>query len=91
MDETFDEASAGELTDWAIGEFLPSPPQVLDDRLQSVIASLTPRTVITRALIRSTKSHRLERANRGLRRMSAALGMSEMEYLQIVAGVMNGI
>jgi len=91
MDDAIDESSAREITNWAITEFLPSPPRVADDRLQSTIASLTPRTAISRALIRSTNGVNIERVNRGLRFMSSELGLTEAEYLKIVAGVVNGI
>lgn len=91
LDDTIDEISAQEITIWAITEFLPSPPRVADDRLQSTIASLTPRTFITRALIRSINGRDFERINRALRMMSSTLGLEETEYLKIVAGVVNGI
>lgn len=90
LDETVDEESAQAVTTWAITEFLPSPPYVANERLQSLLASLTPRTAITRAMIRSSYGRNLERINRGLRTMSAAFGLDDIEYLEIVAGVVNG-
>lgn len=91
LDETRDESSAREITSWAISEFLPSPPRMADYRLQSTMASFTPRIAITWALLRSSNGRNLERINQALRAMSSALGLSEKEYFDIVAGVVRGI
>ena len=90
LDDTVDEQGAEKVTTWAITEFLPSPPYVANERLQSLLASLTPRTAITRAMIRSSYVQKPERSNRGLRTMSSAFGLDDIDYLEIVAGVVNG-
>lgn len=84
------ESYAEEFTKWALTEFLPSPPRVLDERMQAVISSLTPLTVFTRALIRGSDTTQFARINRGLRSIASALGMDEKEYVSIVVKVIRG-
>ncbi len=90
MDTEISESYAEEFTAWAMTELLPSPPRVLDERMQATISSLTPLTVITRALIRASDSNNYERINRGLRSMATALGLEEAEYIEIVVRVARG-
>ncbi len=95
LDESIKEELALRWTNWAVKEFMPSPPFNLDPRMQSSLASLTPRTAITRALIRSStaqgggSSQLNERAYRGLRAMTSDFSLSDAEYLKIVASVVN--
>lgn len=91
LDEAFDETSAQQLTRWAMSEFLPSPPRKLNDRIQASIATLTARSMLSRALISSTRSQNPGRMNLCLREMAAACGLDESEYLKIVIGVIDEI
>ena len=91
LDDQVDESSAREVTTWAITDLLPSPPHILDERVQSNMALLTPRTAITRALIRSTRGGNADRINSGLQAMSDGFGLSDAEYLKIITGVVSGI
>lgn len=91
LDETIEESHAQEITTWAITELLPSPPKVANERLQSTLALLTPRTAMTWALLRPKEGSPLERINRALRAMSSAFGLNDEEYLEIVAGVIGEI
>jgi tetratricopeptide (TPR) repeat protein len=72
---------AEELTEWAISEFLPSPPRALDERMQARASSLTQLTVMTTAIIRGSDGGNFERINKGLRSIATALGMEDSEYL----------
>ncbi len=86
-DVQFPESYAEEFTVWAISELLPSPPRVLDQRMQATIASLTSLTVMTAAMLQGANSNERERINRGLRAMAAALGVAEAEYVDTIAKV----
>lgn len=89
-DADIPESYAEEFTAWAMTELLPSPPRVLDERMQVNISSLTPLTVISRALIRASDSDEYERINRGLRALATALGLEEAEYIGFVVRVVRG-
>lgn len=89
IDKTTSDTYAEEFTSWAISEMLPSPPRVLNEHLQSRIASLTVTTVLTRALIRGSGSTDYERVNLGLRSITSAFGASEREYFEIVSKVIK--
>lgn len=90
LDDTSEE-TAEELTRWVVAELIPSPPRVLDERGQATIASLTAKSAITRALIRSGNTKKPNRANRGLRSLAMNLGVSEREYLDTVVGVSHHV
>jgi hypothetical protein len=90
-DDSIGDATAEEFTAWAMSEFLPSPPRTADERMQASVASLTPLTVLSRALIRGSGSKNFKRVNRGLRAIARALGINESQYVAYVAQVAHGV
>jgi hypothetical protein len=88
-DVNVSEKSAEEFTNWVATEMLPSPPRILDCRLQANAALLTARAAIGMALVKGSTRPNPERVNRGLRALSSAIGVDEQEYLRIVTGVIN--
>lgn len=89
IDEDLTEAYAQEFTEWAVTELLPSPPRSVDVRLQAAIASFTPMTVLTRALVQSADGENPARMNRGLRSIGAALGLEDSQYIELVTRVVR--
>jgi len=84
VDTTVEESFAEKFTQWAVTECLPSPPRVLNDATQAAISSLTARTVVARALISAGSTTEFLRANLGLRTISRALYLSDVEYIDLV-------
>ncbi|MFI5364657.1 MAG: hypothetical protein ACHQ4J_03455, partial [Candidatus Binatia bacterium] len=89
-DPRWDEAHAGALTAWAMTKLLPSPPRALSGPATS-IATLGGKIAMGRALVRACLLRDKARGNAALRAIAEALGMTETEYLAVVAEGINGV
>jgi tetratricopeptide (TPR) repeat protein len=89
MDNSFTAENAEVFTQWAIQEWLPSPPMVLNPQLQARIAMLNAMTTLSHAMILSSTSTESERINRGLVSIANAFGLEQSEYLKIVTMVVS--
>jgi hypothetical protein len=88
-DERFSDECARKLTEWAIQEFLPSPPRGMQP-INPMVGSLSTEMALTHAMLRSCRLSDVSRAHAGLRAIAAAFGMSELVYVKKVTEVIDG-
>jgi hypothetical protein len=88
-DESFSEISAKRLTEWSIQELLPSSPRVLHGNIKVRISSLTPRALLSDALIQSATLPKGERMPETMKALKEALKLNDDEYLDIVTEIIN--
>ena len=88
-DAQWDEEHARTLTRWATRELFPSPPKNALAPGPSV-AELYAKLAAGRALVRACEIRDRARANAAVRAIAEGLGMSEREYLTVVAGAVDG-
>lgn len=84
------EESAEALTFWALTECLPAPPFGVGPQGR-VLAEVQPRVVLTQALIRSGSLSDTERVNKALLSIVSVLGISDREYINQVAEVVDAL
>lgn len=88
-DESFSEISAKRLTEWSVQEFLPSSPRIFHGSMKVRISSLTPRILLTNALIQSGKLPKGGRMPAAMKALKEALQLNDDEYLNIVTEILN--
>jgi len=88
-DEAFTDDSAKTLTDWAIHEFLPSPPRVSSGQDRARISAFTARQLIAQALIAATALDQDGRSADRIKAIKEALALSDDEYLRIVTEILD--
>lgn len=88
-DEGFASESATRLTEWCCRELLPSYPRVAEARVRVQGALLTPRLILSRALIQTANRYGEPRMADAMKAMKTALGLTDEEYIRIVTGILN--
>ena len=88
-DESFSEQTASRLTKWSIQELVPSPPRVLHGSMKARIGSMTPRLLLSQALISSSMLFKGSRLSEAMKALKEALKLRDDEYLQIVTDILN--
>ena len=88
-DESYSEDRASRLTQWAMSEFLPSPPSTLFWRAQRALSSYLPNVVFARAMIKSIMMPTKGRANKALVSIANSLGIDQDTYTDLVIGAIN--
>jgi len=88
-DEAFSEISAKRLTEWSVQELLPSSPRNLHGSMKARISSLTPRALLSHALIKSSTLSKGERMPEAMKALKEALQLNDDEYLNIVTEILN--
>jgi tetratricopeptide (TPR) repeat protein len=78
-----------DLTEWAVKEMFPSAPPSTQLPGGRTIADIWMRLVLSRVLIRSCELEDAARANKAVRAVADALGVSEREYLLILSGAID--
>ncbi len=87
-DGGFKVETAETLTLWATREFLPAVPLTAENATARLLPHLK-KYIMGRALVRCLSTDNQERANRGLRSLGASLGLSDREYVELVAEVIH--
>jgi hypothetical protein len=86
-DETWPEAPARQVTNWATCQLLPSLPSTMAGPVQGAHARLEHRIIISMALIASSVVESPGRANAGLLAIAGALGIRERDLHETLADV----
>ena len=88
-DDRFDDRGARELTVWAFGELLPSPPASLPRMGAVVLCHSTAHHVVGTAYSEVWRFRNRERAARAIREVAAALRLTRAEYLEIAGDYLD--
>lgn len=89
-DSSFSDGAAGSLTEWAVAEFLPSPPRSMGT-VAVVASNLLPVALLSDAFVRFVSIADQRRAHTALTIIAKACGISPIEYARMLAEVVNAI
>jgi nucleoside phosphorylase/tetratricopeptide (TPR) repeat protein len=90
-DEGFSPEVATRLTTWACRELLPSVPRVVEGRMKINTGNITPRLLITHALINASNHFNEPRMADSLKAIKEGLLLDDDAYKRIVTEALNDI
>lgn len=89
QDEKIDQASTEKFTNWAINEFLPSPPFAFNGGQKINVENSTPKQIITTLLLETWTLDDYRCIQNGMEFIKICFELTDEEYAKIIMDILN--